>query len=362
MGPRLETENASQASSSAIMASPTSPDALTTLCKTIVSTKTLALRFEAAIQNPTPDALLNIPPNPPNPLALLADGARILKAQTTKLSLLVLNQPFTPSETTYILKELCKGCLPAMMTAAEICPADKYTNYLHRLIRASVGSSMLVLIKLLGEIPVDGHSVRDSERGTLQYTGQLWESCDFMINLAEKGLTSYAAVKVTEYKELVDDALEELEEWVTEVPDDGEDSFGVPGILVPHMNDTDRACVKNVVKKLKLIGLLYPPLLKRRIRRFPEINGSTSPEQLPSSKQVGDMDTLIAYMQLFHEEMDSIAETLYTSGMGKEADIRIGVIIDYAKKALAIIAQNWNGENDEFTAWSEKWLVKIKEP
>ena len=345
------------------MASSTSPDNLTTLRRTIASTKTLALRFEAAIQNPTSDILLSVPQKTPNPLALLADGARILKAQTTKLSLLVLNQPFTPSEITYILKELCKGCLPAMMTAAELCPAAQYTNYLHRLIRASVCSSMLALIKLLDEIPVDEHGVKDNEgRATLQYTGQLWESCDFMINLAEKGLVFYASVKVTEYKELVDDALKELEEWISEVADEGEDSFGVPDMSVPIMNDTARAYVKNVLKKLKLIGMLYPPLLKRRIRRFPEINGSTSPEQLPTSKQVADLDTLIAYTQLFQEEMDSIAETLYMNGMGKEADIRVGIIIDYAKKALATTAKSWDGEHDEFTAWSEKWLVKINEP
>lgn len=346
------------------MASSTTPDALVALRKTIASTKTLALRFEAAIKTPTPDTLLNIPPNPPNPLALLADGARILKAQTTKLSLLVLNKPFTPSEITYILKELCKGCLPAMMTAAELCPAAKYTNYLHRLVRASVGSSMLTLIKLLDEIPADEHGIMNSEgRDTLQYTGQLWESCDFMINLAEKGLTCYAAVKVTAYKELVEDALEELEGWANEVSHDGEDSFGgAPAILVPLMNDMSRAYVRNVVKKLKLIALLYPPLLKRRIRRFPEINGSTSPEELPSSKQVADLDTLIAYTQLFQEETDIIAETFYTVGVGKEADIRVGIIIDYAEKALAIVAKSWDGGHDEFTTWSEKWLVKIREP
>lgn len=342
------------------MASSTSLAALTSLRKTIVSTKALTLRFEAAIQNPTPDTVLNVPQDAPNPLALLADGAKLLKAQTTKLSLLVLNQPFTPSEITFILKELCKGCLPAMMTAAELCPAARYTNYLHGLVRAGVSSSMLTLVKLLDEIPVDEHGIKDNEgRDTLQYTGQLWESCDFMTNIAEKGLTSYAAVKVTEYKELVEDALEELEEWISGVSNDEEDTFGIPGI---SLNDTARSYVKNVVKKLRLIGLLYPPLLKRRIRRFPEINGSTTPEQLPNSKQVVGLDTLITYTQLFHEETDSIAETLYMVGMGKEADIKVGIIIDLAKKALALVTKNWDGENDEFTAWSEKWLVKIDEP
>lgn len=352
------------------MASSTTPDSLKSLRRNIASTKALALRFEAAIQNPTPDTVLNIPPNAPNPLALLADGAKILKAQTTKLSLLALNQPFTPSEITFILKELCKGCLPAIMTAAELCPAAKYTNYLHRLVRASVGSSMVTLVKLLDEIPVDEHGIKDNKgRDTLQYTGQLWESCDFMINLAEKGLTSYAAMKVTEYKELVEDALEELEEWINGEPNDGEVPFGEPndgelpfGVPGVSLNDTARSYVRNIVKKLRLIGLLYPPLLKRRIRRFPEINGSTTPEQLPNSKQVADLDMLIAYTQLFQEETDSIAETLYMAGMGREADRRVGIIIDYAKKALTIAAKNWDGENDEFTAWSEKWLVKINEP
>lgn len=342
------------------MASSTSLDALTSLRKTIVSIKALTLRFEAIIQNPTPNTVLNVPQDAPNPLALLADGAELLKAHTTKLSLLVLNQPFTPSEITFILKELCNGCLPAMMTAAELCPAARYTNYLRRLIRGSISSSMLMLVKLLDEIPVDEHGIKDNEgRDTLQYTGQLWESCDFMINIAEKGLTSYAAVKVIEYKELVEDGLKEIEEWISGVPNDGEDTFAILGI---SLRDTDRSYVKNVVKKLRLIRLLYPPLLKRRIRRFPEINGSTTPEQLPSSKQVADLDTLITYTQLFHEETDRIAETLYMDGIGKEADIRVGIIIDHAKKALALVTKNWDGENDEFTAWSAKWLVKIDEP
>ena len=222
---------------------------------------------------------------------------------------------------------------------------------------------MKVLVKLFEEIPQDEHGVQDNQgRDTLQYTGQLWESCDFMINLADQGLRSLAAAKVTEYRSLVDDALGELEGWTTDEVDDGDDSSSTIFLPLPQVDDTMKALSKNVLKKLKLVGLLYPPLLKRRIKRFPEINGSTSPEQLPSSKQVADLDTLMAYTQLFQEETDNIAETLYTSNMEEEVKVRLGIIIDYAKKALAVVRKDWDGGDDEFTAWSDKWLIRINEP
>ena len=222
---------------------------------------------------------------------------------------------------------------------------------------------MKVLVKLFEEIPQDEHGVQDNQgRDTLQYTGQLWESCDFMINLADQGLKALAAAKVTEYRDLVDDALGELEGWTTGEVDDGDDSSSTVFLPLPQVDDTMKALSKNVLKKLRLVGLLYPPLLKRRIKRFPEINGSTSPEQLPSSKQVADLDMLMAYTQLFQEETDNIAETLYTSNMEEEVKVRLGIIIDYAKKALAVVGKNWDGRDDEFTAWSDKWLIRINEP
>ena len=369
-----------------------------TLCITLASTKVLISHFESQIQTGSLP-LVSLDPSSPNALALLSDASAVLKAQTTKLSLLVLNKPFSPKEIAYILKSLCDDCIPALMSACQLCPQISYTDFLHRIIRSSVGTSFKLYLGILDEIPVDKDGVERIQRQkTLNSTGMIWESLDFMTKLGKGGITAVAASKIEGYASLLQDAIEELEEWGTgegepndiienklppesqEVRDMYKLSGEVAGIeldtaismdtsskmegnpfdLPKAANASIQPTTKKVIKALKLVALLYPPILKRRARRFPEIDATTKQEGFPTKEQVGNFDCMLLECQSWTETADEIAEALYLHNEDDVERLLKGLDAS-ARKCIGHVRISWDGKEDEFTAWVNKWLVKLDE-
>ncbi|MCJ1392012.1 hypothetical protein MMC18_004879 [Xylographa bjoerkii] len=369
------------------------PEALAVLKTTIASTKALIAQFETLIQT---GALPNVPleSSSPNAIALYSDAGAILKAQTTKLSLLVLNKPYTPSEITFILKSLCQECIPALVSACQLCTPERYTNFLHRVIRASVGSAFKHYLDLLDDIPVDERGIENiRSQKTLRNTGVIWEGMEFAIKLAPMGLVAVATTKVEGYHDLFKDAIEELEEWrdgdlspmdiiANDVPEmkpiwDGakaemgpvaqkhdinnmgefEDN---PFNLPRHASAAILPTTRKAIETLKLIRLLYPAMLKRRVKRFPVIDAQTPADKFPTAEQANRYDKLMAYCHLFSEEADEIAAALYTQDV-EQVDGRLGIITDYARKCIAFVEKTWDGGEDEFSKWVRTWLVKLDE-
>lgn len=349
-------------------------DALETLQTTISNLKTLLHRFQTSLQSPTPAH----PPieNSPHPLALLSDASQILKAQTTKLSLLILNKPFTPSAITFILNSLSNSCLPALMSALELCPADKYTNLMHQYIRSSLSKIMMELLCLLGSTPQNKHGIEKmAGRDTLASTGVLWAECDKMVALGSVGLTKLAAERAEEYHGLLKDAIAELDEW-----DPDEDSGSDTDSLISNKGNTSSArpfdaplekslqdlslspmadVRKRTLAILRTIRVLYPALIKRRILTFPNIDSTTTAESLPTSSRILSMDTLINHTKQFTEETDEVAGALY-AGDEEEVEDRLRKLVEMSKTSVEEVRVGWDGKEDEFTAWAEKWMARLE--
>jgi len=369
-----------------------------TLNTTLASTKALISHFESQIQTGSLP-LVPLDSSSPNALALFSDAGAILKAQTTKLSLLVLNKPFSPKEITFILKALCNECIPALVSACQICPRISYTNFLHRIIRSSVGSSFKQYLGILDEIPVDKASVELIQRQkTLNSTGMIWESLDFMTKIGNGGITAVAAGKIDSYASLLQDAIEELEEWETgevesnniiekKLPPERQEvqamyrkagkaagvvlneNLGMNNLSKMEGNPFDlpkaadasiQPTTKKVIKALKLVGLLYPPILKRRVRRFPEIDATTKQEAFPTKDQAENFDYMLLECQSWTDIADHIAEALYLHDEDDVERILKG-LKGSARKCIGHVRMSWDGKEDEFTAWVDKWLVKLDE-
>jgi len=375
-----------------------STDPFKTLHTTLATTKALISHFESQIQTAVLP-LTPLDPSSPNALAIFSDAGAVLKAQTTKLALLVLNEPFSPSEITFILKALCNECIPALVSACQLCPRTSYTNFLHRTIRSCVGSSFKSYMGILDEIPVDKAGVKRIQRQkALNSTGMIWESLDFMVKLGKAGLAPVAVSKIEERASLLQDAIEELEEWETgkvesydivekKMPLEWQeiqkmyrqagDAAGIDYQKDAGMNNLSRMegnpfelpkaadaslqpTTKKVIKALKLIALLYPPILKRRIRRFPAIDATTQQEAFPTEEQTDNFDFMLVECQSWPDTADEIAEVLY---MHDEDDVETVLkgLKGSARKCIGHVRMSWDGKEDEFTAWADKWLVKLDE-
>ena len=172
-------------------------DDIATLRAAIASITILVQTLQRALQ-PSNNPHLQIDDSP-NPLALLFDASKVLKAQTTKLSLLVLNKPFTPSAISNILNELGDGCLPALCSAFELSPPQQYTRLLHQRIQSSLSKTTTGLLNLVTSIPQDEHGIENVRHDVLASTGVLCAECDEIVQLASTGLIDLAKQKVDEW-------------------------------------------------------------------------------------------------------------------------------------------------------------------
>ena len=351
-------------------------DGLANLQATISSITTLVQSFQAALQSPTsPHADIR---DPPNPLALLSDASKILKAQTTKLSLLILNKPFTASAITYILTSLSNSCLPGLVGALELCPSAQYTRLLHQHIRSSVLRIMMELLNLVASVPQDEHGIENTGRGTLASTGVLWQECDKIVGLASNGLVLLANQKLEESHGLLKDAIEELEGWDPDEEDLDWDADSLPSnnekraptratdapflaSSLEHLTLSPIANLRNrTLITLRTVRVLYPALKKRRISIFPNITTSSTPDTLPAPSQIQALDSLLDHTQCFTESADEIAGALYE---GDEAQVerRLKALREAAERCATGVKIGWKDEEDEFTGWVEKWVARLEE-
>lgn len=359
-----------------MMAPSKAPDGLATMRTTISLTVSLLHSFQLALQSPTlPHSDIE---NPPQPLALLSDSCKILKAQTTKLSLLILNKPFTPSAITYILNACTSGCLPAMMSALQLCPAETFTSLLHLHIKTSLSRIMTELLNLLASIPQDERGIEPQSRDTLASTGVLWAECDKMVTLAFDGLVALAVQKAADYHSLLKDAIAELEEWDPEEEDSDSDTDSILSTkqktartsaidTTPLASSFENLSVAPIIELRKrslailcIARVLYPALQKRRISTFPNITSSSPLETLPSSPNIQRLDSMILCTQQFTEDADEIAGALYESDE-EQVLRRLGELREGATQCATRAKRNWKGEEDEFAGWVDKWITRLRE-
>ena len=359
------------------MASSKESDGLSTLRASTDSTIALVKNFQIALQNHNPSTPGMT--DTPNLLRLLSDSASILKAQTTKLSLLILNKPYTPSAITFILNSLSNQCLPALMSALELCTPAQWTSFLQQHLRASLTYIMGQYLDLVASIPTDEHGIDTAAgRGVLANTGVLWESCDKLVELASKGLVSLAIQKADAYHALIKDAIAELEEWDPNELEDDSDSDSDTDPLREQLETTHLKMEGSVhstrdttssiphlqtltLSHLRLIRLLYPALRKRRLLTFPSLTSTISvPSTVPSPAQLQLLDAIMAQLKQFSEEADEIVGALYD---GNEGDVmsRLQGMRELGILSMEGARLDWGDKEDEFSEWSFRWVGRLKE-
>ena len=276
------------------------------------------------------------------------------------------------------------------MTSVELLRPEKYTIFLQKTVRNRVRGVLKEFEHLVEEIPVDERGVERivGGRDTLASTGVLWEGCDRLIHVAETGLREMIVESVEGWKGLFGDAIEELEEWRDAEGDEDMDDVvnrtgdldlrdiykteEEPGVSSPGNTGTDpfempRAALKEIkplivraLKTLNLIRLLYPAIIKRRIRRLSDIKMSTRDDEFPTANQVERVDKLVTFCELFSNEADEVAGLLYQHDEG-EVIRRLAYLTHSARECVNVVRETWDGGEDEFSLWVEKWLVKLEE-
>lgn len=340
---------------------------------TVISTQALLSHLLTSLKD-SKNALIPEGEEPPNALALASSVASLIHAQTTKLSLLVTNKPFTPTAITRIIKTLSGECIPALASAAELASAANYPRCIHQRVVQDATTILQEFQTMLKEIPLDEHGVEQTQtRGTLSNTGVIWAACDQLKAAGAGGVHEIAAAKADSFLNLIKDALEELREWKQdgednqdessddedEDDDDDADADSLDFSMTSKCSPSMLPAATHMLDMIEHIRALFPPLIKRRIKRFPPLSAATPVEDLPSPELAIKLDGLLEVLEIIHDEVDQAAFVLYEQGQAEVA-VQMRKLASLAGKCALPMAADWEGGEDEFTAWvKEKYLPKL---
>ncbi|KAK2739270.1 hypothetical protein FQN57_006605 [Myotisia sp. PD_48] len=353
------------------------------------TTHALSEQFIASLSEPAlQDQGIDIKKN--LPLPLLSASAQALKSHVTKLSLLSINTPFTPSAIISVISDVNASALPSLVTAALLTQPNKYTQAYHAEVRAVVRSALRELITLIGDVKQiaqreDGaKGLKEEEKSVITIaTGRVWKVCDQLVKLSVDGIIGVLIQKAKEYLDLVRDAIQELEEWDPEEDDfnDGgwdDDEPEKPDEEIDEEEDDDDEAEKKLISNLSdqkndLLNLLtriskfYTSLIDNRLK--PLANSDLHCET------ISRLDTLIGHLRNIPDFTDEAAGSLYEHNVDTTAQY-IGKIRESGVGAIQTVKLPWKINDSEdaepdsetqkklrekFSQWADIWLNVLRE-
>lgn len=243
--------------------------------------------------------------------------------------------------------------------------------------------SMAEKRKTLGGAKDKGPSEQE-KKDVLSSTGVVWEVCDGLLKLCNGGVVELVLRKAQELRAVLLDAVEELKEWGEDVADsddededkvegsaDEDDRFGDEDDFFGARNklgkgDTElKALLDRSVKKLKMVGMLYQALGKRRLKTFPAAAPASTSAETAATNGDGAIETpaerldrLMQILKSIPDTVDDLASTFYELEQ-EDAEKELNKCCDEAKSAAELVKKSWTGTDDEFTAWSAKWAEAL---
>ncbi|GAM33295.1 hypothetical protein TCE0_003r00093 [Talaromyces pinophilus] len=320
-----------------------------------------------------------------DPLIILSNSAKSLRAQVTKLSLLAITAPFTPSAISTCLASVNDSVMPSMVTAALLLTPGEYTKAFSTEARILVKTGLKEFAILVQEITntaekldpsfpsKSGESSKDAENKKKELskqekdvitsqTGRVWDVCDTITTLVSQGVVGHVAKRVQQWHDLVKDAISELEEWDPEDEDDGgfeelmgSDDDDDESNTENEDDDDDEKDVealqtqkKSLLRALKPIAQIYPAIVTNRVKK----GGLTA----NNPQQIAKLESLTANLQSIPDHVDEAAGSLYEHNLDdcvkylKLAKTTAEKTID-----LVVFPLGEQQQEDKFTVWSRTW-------
>lgn len=341
-------------------------------------------------------------------LSLAQASATLIKAHATKVSLLIINEPFTPTAITKVLQELIAGPVSSLAAAVQACTPERYTWTIQKDLAWRVKCVLSELKTLVSRIPTDGKVLSGAKkhasvgaaggRGSITTTGVLWSACDDVVTFAQRGFAGNLAHKVDQLRDTLKDVMAELKAWgeETEDGDDDDDGDGAGGennessegdedgvaqitsdmgsasistardpqdIVDDLMNSQQRIPRddpnkirerwESCCRRLRLTILLYQAAVKRRISPLPHVPpGSVS--DVPAR-----LDEVMTIFKRIPERFEDLAMAFYDLDPS-EIDRLMDECFFDAFAASELLVKPWDGQKDEFTDWALRFQAEIK--
>ncbi|KAJ4393255.1 hypothetical protein N0V93_002463 [Gnomoniopsis smithogilvyi] len=336
-------------------------------------------------------------------LALARDVATLIKAHSTKISLFIINEPFTPSAISAVLRQLIEEPIPAIATAVQQCHADLYTKIIRRDLAWRCGRVLKELRELIEKIPKDGKVVPQdkrnglsggmAEKGSIITTGLLWGACDEVISFANLGVVGHLSRRAEQFRDTLKDVLEELKEWSDEQDEVDEDEdndtseeapaedqvdglandinnthISTQAMLDEFMNSSSniprddpekiKERLASTLRRLRLTVLLYQALTKRRLKTLPKLPLDSADT---TSVVISRLDEVMPLLGKITDRFNSLAVAFYDLDSAEITKLMDQCFFD-AFAVSELLAKPWDAgrQKDEFTDWVAKFQLEIK--
>lgn len=361
------------------------------------------------------------PPTKCEALSLARDAATLARAHGTKISLLMINEPFTPSAIQKVVTEMGAPIM-SLATAAAECYGDRYTNHVRQELARRCASVLEQMQHLLNAIPRDGRVVPEAQRvggagsggsssrtqskamadrGSYTKIGILWAECDGLVAFANKGIDGYLVQVVNQLAEQLKDEQEELREWGEEEDDDDDDDdddgagFDDGNVSDSGYDDEDgneggaindndaaqamldalmntrhipaddpnglRPRLETALKKIRLVLLLCRAIVKRRLTK-PAIPALPTPT--PEGQVAARLDGAVAALQTVANRFEDLAAAFYKLD-ASEVDTVLGQCLEAAVTVSQQLSRPWTPPKDDapgdvFTEWTTKFEAEMQ--
>ncbi|KAK2737326.1 hypothetical protein FQN55_001164 [Onygenales sp. PD_40] len=340
----------------------------------------------------------------PLPLPLLTTSANALKAQTTKLSLLAINSPFTPSAVTTVLTAVNESILPSLVTAALLTLPASYTTAFHAEAKLLVKDVLREFAGLVGVVKViareqnggkgKGEVKAEQKEMVLGATGRVWKACDELVTFAGEGVVGLVSRKARMYLELVRDGIRELQDWDPEeegAGGDGDDGFfdddddededeededdNEKTKPTPEILHAEKS---HMLRLLTPLAQIYPAIISQRLKKTSSALTTSTP-LCPSS--VSQLDRLLPHLRELPNLLDEAAGSLYEHDLDNavEYTVRLRRTAFMAAEVMRVPLSGGssgagakegeqggkNGEEkvveDKFPKWADTWKNVVEE-
>ncbi|EEA24578.1 hypothetical protein TMatcc_007684 [Talaromyces marneffei ATCC 18224] len=317
-----------------------------------------------------------------DPLEILANSSKSLRAQVTKLSLLAITAPFTPSAISTCLTSVNDSVMPSMVTAALLLTPVEYTKAFSTEARILVKTGLKEFAVLIQEITNIAHELdpsfppksgeqsetkkkelsKEEKDALTSQTGRVWDVCDTIMTLVSQGVVGHVAKRVQQWHDLVKDAISELEEWDPEDEDDGgfEELMGSDDDDDSETENADEdgddskdvealeTQKKSLLRALKPIAQIYPAIVTNRVKK-----GGLA---VNNSQQIAKLESLTANLQSIPDHVDEAAGSLYEHNLD-DCVKYLKLAKSTAEKAIDVVVFPWGEQQqeDKFTVWSRTW-------
>ncbi|CCH61163.1 hypothetical protein TBLA_0E01030 [Henningerozyma blattae CBS 6284] len=317
----------------------------------------------------------------------LAKLTKLIRSIATKIGILLNPGKFVEKNYTIFYKELQNfsnhiffllSLLPLFYKNPSVYPSY-FLNDLNKLIINLMEniSKLCIEIELLSDDSIDNEAKEERNEERLIPIGLIWNSCDSLLELSEIGPTGVLSKLITKNSTLLNDVLEEIDDWLVE-PSLGNEDFLVDEYSsdeedkddsklnpIDDSNDNEEILkvvvpfVKDWQKNIKLIKLLFSSFIKS-IKE----NNTKSSKFKSSSNQGEILDSLNALHDNISESVDILVSDILSSDtfidVQTDFNEEIEKLNEYLKKMVKAI-KNLNSNDEKRNKWLNVWEIKYFE-